>query len=192
MTTRHLLLLVVTLVLCGGAVRPQDQNESDDFHGAGPAIGSQAPDFELKLLNGRGKTMQLASLRGKAVLVNFWATYCEPCKIEMPWLVELQKKYGPQGLQILGVAVDDADEKTISEFARKMKVNYPVLIGTEKVADLYGGVGGLPMTFWVDRSGKIVDRNLGLESESLIEDSIKKSLGQHREAGSDKGNASEK
>jgi glutathione peroxidase-family protein len=96
----------------------------------------------------------------------------------MPWLVELQKKYGPQGLQVLGIAMDDAPEKDIMKFARKMGVNYPVLMGTEKVADTYGGVNGLPMIFFVDRSGKIVDRVLGLESESTIEDSIKKSLAQ--------------
>ena len=68
-------------------------------------------------------------------MINFWATWCEPCKIETPWLVELQKKYGDKGLQILGVAVDDAGEKAIADFAHKMQMNYPVLLGTEKVAD---------------------------------------------------------
>jgi len=74
--------------------------------------------------------------------------------------------------------MDDAGEKSISEFSHKMGVNYPVLLGTEKVADMYGGLDGLPTTFFLDRNGKIVDRALGLESESLIEDSIKKSLGE--------------
>ncbi|HLW55576.1 MAG TPA: TlpA disulfide reductase family protein [Candidatus Angelobacter sp.] len=140
--------------------------------------GRQAPDFELNLLEEKGKTLRLSSLRGKAVIVNFWATWCEPCKVEMPWLIDLQKKYGPQGLQILGVAMDDTDEKTISEFAHKMGVNYPVLMGTEKVADLYGGIDGMPTLFFVDRSGKVVDYELGLRSLSIIEDNIKKSLAQ--------------
>jgi thiol-disulfide isomerase/thioredoxin len=144
----------------------------------GPGRGVQAPDFELKVVDSQGKTMKLSSLKGKAVIVNFWATWCEPCKIEIPWLIQLQKKYGPQGLQIVGVAMDDTEEKTISEFSHKMGVNYPVLIGTEKVADLYGGVDGLPISFFLDRSGKVVDHILGLVSESQIEGSIQKSLAQ--------------
>lgn len=177
----YVLLLAATLVTSRGLASPQGQRDAQSGSqgpARGPEIGSQAPDFKLNVLNGQGKTMQISSLKGKAVLVNFWATWCEPCKIEMPWLVELQKKYGPQGLQIVGVAVDDAEEKTISEFARKMKVNYPVLIGTEKVADTYGGVAGLPTSFFLDRGGKVVNRVTGLVSESEIEDSVKKSMAQ--------------
>lgn len=143
---------------------------------AGPEKGTLAPDFELKVLDGNGQTMKLSSLRGKAVIVDFWATYCGPCKIEMPWFVDLQKKYGKDGLQIVGVAVDDAGEKAISDFTHKMGINYPILIGNEKVADQYGGLDGLPTTFFLDRSGKIIDRQLGLISESVIVDNIKKSL----------------
>ncbi|HEY6307010.1 MAG TPA: TlpA disulfide reductase family protein [Candidatus Angelobacter sp.] len=180
MKTRCLLLLGVTLLVSGRALRPQSQDApaTSKDKANGPAIGTPAPDFELKVLGGEGKTMQLSSLKGKAVIVNFWATWCEPCKIEMPWLVELQKKYGPQGLQIIGVAVDDAEEKDISNFSRKMGVNYPVLLGTERVADLYGGVDGLPTSFFLDRSGQVVDHVLGLVSESVMEDAIKKSLEQ--------------
>ena len=140
--------------------------------------GNPAPDFELKVLSAKGKTMRLSELKGKAVLINFWATWCEPCKVEMPWLVEFQNKYGPEGLQVIGVAMDDADDKTITAFTKKMGVNYPVLLGTEKAADLYGGIDGLPTLFFVDRSGKIVDHELGLRSASIIEDNIKKSLAQ--------------
>jgi len=95
----------------------------------------------------------------------------------MPWLVDLQKKYGPQGLQILGVAMDDAEDRDIRDFTKKMGVNYPVLKGTEALADLYGGLNGLPATFFVDRSGKISDEAFGLMSQSVIEDSIKQALG---------------
>jgi len=141
-----------------------------------PVKGSFAPDFTLTTLD--GKKVQLSSLKGKAVLVNFWATWCEPCKIEMPWLVDLQKEYGPQGLQILGVSLDDTDTKTVALFAHKMGVNYPILKGTDQVADSYGGADRLPLTFFVDRSGKIVDETVGLVSESVIVDAIKRSLGQ--------------
>ena len=136
-----------------------------------------APDFSLKSLPD-GKEVRLSSLRGKAVLVNFWATWCEPCKIEMPSLVDLQKKYGPQGLQIVGVAMDDADDKEISAFAHKMGVNYLVLRGTEEVGDLYGGIDRLPMTYYLDRSGKVVDETVGMAGEATLEDAIKRALAQ--------------
>ena len=94
--------------------------------------GQLAPDFELDSLD--GKNMKLSDFRGKAVLLNFWATWCGPCKIEMPWFVELQKEYGPQGFQIVGVAMDeDASTEDIAKFAKQMGVNYPVLIGKESV-----------------------------------------------------------
>jgi cytochrome c biogenesis protein CcmG/thiol:disulfide interchange protein DsbE len=177
MKTSHV-FFALSLLGSGAALyaQAQDAKPSLPTLPSVPAAGAPAPDFELKMLDGSGKTLQLSSLKGKAVIVSFWATWCEPCKIEMPWLVELQKKYSSAGLQIVGVAMDDADEKDIRAFAHKMGVNYPVLQGTEKVADLYGGLDALPATFWLDRSGKIVDSATGLESESDMEESIKKSL----------------
>jgi thiol-disulfide isomerase/thioredoxin len=143
----------------------------------GTAIGAQAPDFTLKSVPD-GKMVQLSGLKGKAVLVNFWATWCEPCKVEIPWLVDLQKKYGPQGLQIVGITKEDGDEKTITDFTKKMGVNYTILVGTSNVMDQYGGIDGLPTSFFLDRSGKVVRQVVGLDSESVLEDAIKKSLAQ--------------
>ena len=138
--------------------------------------GQPAPDFSLATVD--GQTVKLSDFRGKAVLLNFWATWCEPCKIEMPWFVDLQKKYGPQGLQVIGVAMDDASPKEIGEFAHKMSVNYPVLVGKEAVGDQYGGIPYLPSTFYISRDGKVVDRVYGLVSRSEIENNIQKALGQ--------------
>jgi thiol-disulfide isomerase/thioredoxin len=135
----------------------------------------EAPDFTLQSLD--GKSVRLSDLRGKAVLLNFWATWCAPCKIEMPWFVELQKQYGPDGLQIVGVAMDDASSADIGAFAKDMGVNYPVLIGKESVGDAYGGVQFLPENFYIDRNGKVVDRAFGLKGRGEIEDDIKKILG---------------
>ncbi len=145
----------------------------------GPAkglMGNLAPDFELPALD--GKNLKLSNLRGKAVLLNFWATYCGPCKIEMPWFVELQKEYGPQGFQIVGVAMDDASTEEIAKFAREIGVNYPILIGKDSVADSYGGVSVLPTTFFLDRDGKIIAREFGLRSRSDFVDDVKKALSQ--------------
>jgi thiol-disulfide isomerase/thioredoxin len=142
----------------------------------GQLMGNVAPDFELPTLD--GKNLKLSDLRGKAVLLNFWATYCGPCKVEMPWFVELQKEYGPQGFQIIGVAMDDASTEDINKFAKEMGVNYPVLIGKDSVADSYGGVSVLPTTFFLDRDGKLIAREFGLQSRSVFVDHIKKALSQ--------------
>ncbi len=133
-----------------------------------------APDFTLEKLD--GGNMKLSDLRGKAVLLNFWATWCGPCKIETPWLVELQKQYGSQGLQVIGVAMDDSGKDDIAKFAKDMGVNYPVLLGKEAVGDEYGGVPALPESFFIGRDGKIVDRIIGLKGRADIEDAIKEAL----------------
>lgn len=141
---------------------------------SGELKGRAAPEFSLETLD--GKTLRLADFRGKAVLLNFWATWCQPCKIEMPWFEELQRQYGSAGLQVVGIAMDDAPKEDISKFAKEMGVNYPILLGKESVGDAYGGVQFLPSTFFIDRDGKIVDRIFGLRSRSEIEDNIKAAL----------------
>jgi thiol-disulfide isomerase/thioredoxin len=144
-------------------------------HGFSPLKkSSPAPDFTLESLD--GQKMTLSDLRGKAVLLNFWATWCAPCKIEMPWFVELQNEYGAQGLQIVGVAMDDSSKEDIAKFAKDMGVNYPVLIGKEAVGEAYGGVPALPESFFIGRDGKIVDKIIGLKGKAEIEDSVKKAL----------------
>lgn len=139
-----------------------------------------APDFTLETLD--GKNLRLSDLRGKAVLLNFWATWCGPCKIETPWLVELQKQYGSQGLQVVGIAMDDSGKDDIEKFAKDMGVNYPVLLGKEAVGDAYGGVPALPESFFIGRDGKIVDRIIGLRGRGEIEGAIKKALDTHAAA----------
>lgn len=134
--------------------------------------GKTAPDFTLQAVD--GKTVHLSDYRGKAVVLNFWATWCAPCKIEMPWFVDLQKKYAAEGLQLVGVAMDDATPKEIADFAKQMSVNYPILIGKEAVGQAYGGVPFMPETFYIDRNGKIIENAFGLKSRSEIEDDMKK------------------
>src|SRR5260370_2199344 len=136
----------------------------------GQLIGQLAPDFDLPTLD--GKDLKLSGLRGKAVLLNFWATYCGPCKIEMPWFVELQKEYGPQGFQIVGVAMDDASLEDIAKFAKDMCVNYPILLSKQSVGQSYAGLSLLPTTFFVDRDGRLIAREFGLQRRSAFRDHI--------------------
>jgi peroxiredoxin len=140
----------------------------------GDVSGRVAPDFQLTSLD--GKLVKLSDYRGKAVLLNFWATWCSPCKVEMPWFVDLQKKYGSDGLVVVGVAMDDASASKIAEFAGEMGVNYPVLLGTEKVSEAYGNVQYLPTSFYIDREGKFVGKGVGLIGRKEIEDNVRKAL----------------
>jgi cytochrome c biogenesis protein CcmG/thiol:disulfide interchange protein DsbE len=151
--------IVAALLFVGFHAARRAGNGSDPLD----PTGKPAPDFTLQTLD--GKNVTLSSLRGKAVLLNFWATWCGPCKIEMPWFVELQKEYGSQGLQIVGVAMDDSSTQDIQAF------------GKEAVGQAYGGVDVLPTTFFIDRNGDIVAREFGLQSRSLFVDNIKKAIG---------------
>ena len=174
MNRNPLALIVVALVVALGIYVGYHKARRPGSSLAHLTQSSPAPDFSLQSLD--GKTMRLSDFRGKAVLLNFWATWCGPCKIEMPWFVDLQKEYGSQGLQIVGVAMDDASKEDIAKFAKDLGVNYPILIGKEAVGDEYGGVPALPETFFIGRDGKIVDKIIGLKGKGEIEDSIKKAL----------------
>jgi len=166
-------VMVVTLMLVFGIRKSRRASPPAQATTSGMKM---APDFTLQSLD--GKTVHLSDFRGKAILLNFWATWCEPCKVEMPWIVDLQKKYASQGLQVVGVAMDDASPEEITKFTQQMGVNYPVVIGKDEVADSYGGLPFLPTTFYIGRDGKIVDKVLGIKGRGEIEDDIKKALAQ--------------
>jgi len=140
----------------------------------GNVKGVEAPDFSLLTLD--GQKVKLSDYRGKAVLLNFWATWCPPCKVEMPWFVDFQKQYGKDGLVVLGVAMDDAEPAEIGKFASDLGVNYTVLLGTDKVSDAYGDVQYLPTTFFIGRNGAIVDKATGLLDRKDLEDDVKRTL----------------
>ncbi len=140
----------------------------------GNVQGLPAPDFQFSSLD--GTRIKLSDYRGKAVLLNFWATWCPPCKVEMPWFADLQKQYAKDGLVVLGVAMDDSEPAKIAQFASEMGVNYPVLLGTDQVSDDYGDVQYLPTTFYIGRDGTIVDKMTGLLDRKEIEEAVRKTL----------------
>jgi thiol-disulfide isomerase/thioredoxin len=137
--------------------------------------GKMAPALVLKDLD--GKTVNLKDYRGKAVLVNFWATWCAPCKIELPWIVKFREQYAPQGFEVLGVAADDAPKAEIAKSAKEFGLTYPVLLEGISVADKWGGLDSLPTSFFIDRDGKIEDVTVGLYSRDELEANIKKLVG---------------
>jgi peroxiredoxin len=133
-----------------------------------------APQFELKTLDGR--VVKLSDFRGKAVILNFWATWCAPCRVETPWLVQLYRDYNGQGLEIVGISMDDGGPHLVEKFVHEMNVNYTVLMGNNSVSETYGGLRFLPQTFLIDRDGNIVSQTLGPRRKNDLENDIKRLL----------------
>jgi cytochrome c biogenesis protein CcmG/thiol:disulfide interchange protein DsbE len=129
-----------------------------------------APGFTLKDAN--GTTVSLADYKGKVVLLNFWATWCGPCKIEIPWFIEFEQQYKDRGFSVLGVAMDEEGWDIVRPYITEKRVNYRVLMGNDQVAQLYGGVESLPTTFLLDREGRIASTHIGLISKGDYKNEI--------------------
>ncbi len=129
-----------------------------------------APEFALK--DADGKTVHLSDYKGKVVLLDFFATWCGPCKVEIPWFIEMERKHKDRGLAVLGVSMDDEGWDVVKPFLSTLGVNYRVLIGNDSTAQMYGGVDALPTTFLIDRNGKIAAIHIGLASKKDFDDGI--------------------
>jgi cytochrome c biogenesis protein CcmG/thiol:disulfide interchange protein DsbE len=151
--------------------------------GSEASAASSVPDFALKDLEGRDES--LGQFKGKVVLVNFWATWCAPCGIEIPWLMDLQEKYAPQGFTVLGIAMDEEGKSAVVPFVQKERfklgttsqpMNYPILIGNEDAAEKFGGLVGLPTTVLISQDGRQVKRIDGLLNYEQMGKAIKSLL----------------
>ena len=173
---KKLLLIIGTVVVLIGLTVYADRatrvkaklSDAHDVAKADPA-GTAAPEVTFKDLDGKG--VPLSQYKDKVVLVNFWATWCEPCQVEIPWLIEMQQKYSSKGFTILGVDADDEGNNVVSAYTakerfnvngEKLPMNYPILRGNDDVADKFGGLLGYPTSFLISRDGKIVKKTQGL------------------------------
>jgi thiol-disulfide isomerase/thioredoxin len=143
----------------------------------------KAPDFELISLS--GDTIRLSDFKGNVVILDFWATWCGPCRKEIPSFIQLQKTYGDSGVVILGIAISDK-EKNVRDYYRKMKMNYPVMMGNSKVVKAYGGITGIPTTFVIDKEGNLYRRYIGYRPRSIFEQDIKYLLAEGEEGNGEK------
>lgn len=134
-----------------------------------------APDF--KLLDLAGKSTSLADYKGKVVILDFWATWCGPCRMEIPHFIELQKIYGEKGLEVVGVSLDQGGKKDVEPFAKAKSINYDMLLGNNEVAMAYGGVKGIPTTFVLTQDGKIYKKYVGVRPRETFESDVKALLG---------------
>ena len=188
---KKVLLIIGTVVVLIGLTIYADRatrvkakvSDGRDIAKADPVAGTPAPDVTFKDLD--GKDVPLNQYKGKVVLVNFWATWCEPCQIEIPWLIEMQQKYSSKGFTILGVDVDDEGNNVVSAYTakerfnvngEKLPMNYPILRGNDAVADKFGGLLGYPTSFLISRDGKIVKKVQGLVDYEEIKNAIEGQL----------------
>jgi len=181
MTNRWLLVAVgVGLVIT--AFTPLPERMAGWFSGertSAQGCSQDAPkanlDFTLKDMN--GQDVRLSDLKGQVVLLNFWATWCAPCRLEIPWFVEFQEKYKGKGLRVVGISVDDPPE-ALPPFASRFKINYPVLVGSDRedVQTAYGPIFGVPTTFIIGRDGRICIKHIGQVAKEQFENEIRSLL----------------
>jgi peroxiredoxin len=136
--------------------------------------GGPAPNFKLSTID--GKTIELKSLAGKAVVVNFWATWCGPCKHEIPGMMKIYEKYKQKGFEIVGISLDRGGWKDLKPFLTKNPISYPIVLGGDAEATAYGGIEGIPTSFFIDRKGNIVSKTVGSMEEDDFEKAVKNIL----------------
>jgi peroxiredoxin len=178
-------LLLLLAAGCGGGAGKKAETsgtEAPDASGAKSAetggrgeVGTTAPAYALPDL--AGKTVTSDQFAGKVVILDFWATWCPPCKEEIPHLVRLQSKYRSQGLAIVGVSLDAGGAKDVAPFAEEHDVNYTMLLASDEVAKAYGGIPYIPITFVIDRQGVIVKRFMGYTDPEAFEEAVRPLLG---------------
>ena len=184
---KRVLLIIGTVVVLIGATFYADRATRLKPRNSVGTVRADAdppePAVTFKDLN--GQDFPLSQYKGKVVLVNFWATWCEPCQVEIPWLIEMQQKYSSKGFTILGVDVDDEGNNVVSAYTAKerfnvngqqLPMNYPILRGNDAVADKFGGLLGYPTSFLISRDGRIVKKTQGLIDYEEITKAIESQL----------------
>jgi len=172
------IILIFTIGYLGYTAKNADKTKADEenYSTIGTALASvpsdskPAPDFELPDVN--GKKVKLSNFKGKIIILDFWATWCPPCRAEIPGFIELYKKYKDKGVEIIGISLDEGGVKDVLPFMKEFGINYTILIGNYKVTQDYGGIRGIPTTFVIDRKGNIRAKYVGYRPKEVFERDI--------------------
>jgi peroxiredoxin len=175
-TVKRMPRILAAGLLAAGLVLSGCSNEAAETKTRVKPDGERKPAPEFTLKDSEAKTVSLSDYKGKVVLLNFWATWCGPCKIEIPWFIEFEQKYKDRGFAVLGIAMDEEGWEVVKPYLEQSNVNYRVLMGNDSLATIYGGVESLPTTFVLDRDGRIASTHVGLVSKSNYEDEIQQLL----------------
>jgi cytochrome c biogenesis protein CcmG/thiol:disulfide interchange protein DsbE len=168
-------LLLTAAVMAGGLTAALHQAPAEAMAkrpDGKPGDATKVPDFKLKRATD-GKEISSSEWNGKVRLIDFWATWCPPCKKEIPDFIELQNQYGPKGLVVIGIAMDKQGASVVAPFVKEWKMNYPVLIGGSEVSAAYGNIMSYPTTFLVDREGNVVKKYVGFQEKAVFEKDLK-------------------
>jgi len=177
------LVLIVATVYADRATRIKPKAAANSTVKVDATLGIPAPEVTFKDLE--GKDVSLSQYKGRVVLVNFWATWCEPCYIEIPWLIEMQQKYETKGFTVLGVSMDEEGKSAVVPFlakerfnvnGQKLPMNYPIVLGNEDIAEKFGGLFGYPTSFLISRDGKEIKKVEGLISYEEFTKAIESQL----------------
>jgi peroxiredoxin len=171
-------VLALLLVGCSKSAKEAQANIKPESN------RKKAPNFSLKDAN--GATVNLADYKGKVVLVNFWATWCGPCEVEIPWFVEFEQNYKNRDFAVLGVSMDDDGWKSVRPYIASHKINYRIVVGSEVVAQQFGDIDSLPTSFIIDRDGRIAANHVGLVDKRDYQNEILKLLDDSKRASLDR------
>jgi len=172
----------VLLVSLAGAALLWSCSGKQPFNAEAQSIRNRKPAADFTLHDANGSAVKLSDYRGKVVLLNFWATWCGPCTLEIPWFIEFEREYKTQGLAVLGVSMDEDGWKAIKPYVDAHKMNYRVLLGDDSVSQLYGGVESLPTTFIIDRAGRVAfPPHIGLAGKNEYLKEIQSLLGEQQQ-----------
>lgn len=158
----YLSILLIACISFLGSIYSSESSQQDKI---------QAPDFALSSAD--GKIIKLSNFKGKVVIIDFWATWCAPCRAEIPSFNKLYSRYKSKGLEIIGISLDDGGWDFIKPFVKEFKMNYHVVLGNEKVVEDYGEISAIPTTFVIDRAGNIYKRYVGYHDKATFENDIK-------------------
>jgi peroxiredoxin len=173
--------VIAVAAICGGiwyarhrALVNETKSAVQEQFDRSELISKPAPDFSLS--DATGETIKLSDQKGKVVLLNFWATWCGPCKVEIPWFISFQQQYKDRNFTVLGVAFDDDGWTSVKPYLAEHKINYRVVVGNDALDKAYGGVESLPTTFLIGRDGRIASKHVGLISKPTYQDEIARLL----------------